>query len=71
MPDKANRGGSGSLSAILTAQLGVTLTDYSALPLLTIICSLSKLVALPFIFMVRALLTHKLMIRYAARVVPD
>jgi hypothetical protein len=44
----------GSISAILTTALGVTLTDYSNLPLLTIVCSLSKLTALPFIVMVPA-----------------
>ena len=44
----------GSISAILTSSLGVTLDNYANLPLLTIVCSLSKLVAIPFILLVPA-----------------
>jgi hypothetical protein len=40
---------SGTLSAQLTLALGVTLTDYSNLPLLTIITASLKLTALPFV----------------------
>ena len=40
---------SGTISAQLTLALGVTLTDYSNLPLLTIITASLKLTALPFV----------------------
>eukprot|EP01043_Picozoa_sp_COSAG02_P017675 COSAG02_NODE_806_length_16963_cov_20.149312_8_plen_231_part_00 len=40
---------SGTLSAQLTLALGVTLTDYSNLPLLTMITASLKLTALPFV----------------------
>ena len=42
---------SGTLSAQLTLALGVTLTDYSNLPLLTIITASLKLTALPFVIL--------------------
>ena len=45
---------SGSVSALLTSGLGVTLTDFSALPALTIVTAVAKLTALPFIFLAPA-----------------
>ena len=44
----------GSFSAILTSAFGVTLENYENLALLTIVTSLSKLAALPFVSMVPA-----------------
>ena len=43
---------SGAISAVLTASLGITLTDFSTLGTLTIVTGLAKLIALPFIFLV-------------------
>ena len=43
---------SGAISAVLTASLGITLTDFSMLGTLTIVTGLAKLIALPFILLV-------------------
>ena len=40
---------SGTVSALLTAGLGITLEDFSMLPMLTLITAACKLTALPFV----------------------